>query len=285
MERLICFRTARLAVLAGLIVLFFTSSSQAGFSMRLAATGTGGVDADGFVVSESKIPTTTVSLTSQVALGGGWYLGLLGGETASQVNVTSFNGNQISVKATIDGYTFGVTANSNQDQSSGSLARVSMSTTVTSSGTVPGKDFQYDVSDSPFEFPGTAKSTVYLTASAITSNQFDNGGVGPGKNSVSTVGAYSNGSLHLTKQDKLLTGTFQTRTTNTVSIAPRGTTFALTDLGGTIILGGKAGKNNFYTQSVVSLPEPTGIIIGLLALPCFAGLVVLARHSRKVAVA
>ena len=105
-------------------------------------------------------------------------------------------------------------------------------------------------------------------------------------------GGYLSGGLpqhYLTGATNVLGGSNQSSLSNQVMVPPSATPFALTGgshgpqyaLSDLVTLGmnGHVGTSNFWSQSAVAMPEPTGIIIGLLGVPCVAGLVLLSRRQ------
>jgi hypothetical protein len=184
------------------------------------------------------------------------------------------------VTGTVDGYKFTIEGKSNQDATPRTMNVVSFNALITNVGGEK-TSFSYYVADTPFK--KLASSPIYLTASIFTnSNGIYNKGDG-----AQTQGYYqslkANGSVdksYLTSTAKV-TGTNQNVSSNTIKITDPGVGSTVSDIGGVVYTSGKKNtKLQFFSQAVVSMAEPTGVLIGLLSLPCMGLVVFLARRPR-----
>jgi len=240
--------------MAGLIVALAGSSARAGFSFQINNLDTG----DGFRISELSNGSFTV-----VAPPGGTLVG-----------PTTFTANDSVIKgtATIDGVDFKFRAFSNEDSATPNPAVVSANITSTNnSGSKQG--FGFYVGDT--QFPTPAPGQQYLQARTHSFSDYTPG-------TVVFSNANIGGTAH-TGQTPPVTGPNQTTASNIVTV-PLSNQYALSNVGGDIHLLDGASAH-FQTTGSLSMPEPTGVLLGLLGLPCMGGLVGWVRRRRAVAAA
>jgi hypothetical protein len=174
------------------------------------------------------------------------------------------------VGTTTDGYSFDFTATSNRT-SPGSTALVSLDGSLTGAG---GKVFSYSVAEGTtagapgFTFPGTGSSTVGVTANLQSGSTFHANEAMTG--TITNQTTPSTGTV-----SAVATGPNQTSSQN-ITFTPRGNSFSLQETG--TIFQTSAGKTAFTSSVVVSLPEPNGVLIGMLCLPCMGAVVFFARR-------
>jgi hypothetical protein len=259
-------------LLVGAAVGFLAPAARAEFSMQIVDNKTG----EGFKIQENAAHT-------------GFLMNPLNGLPASDVTWSATSG-AINATATIDGYTFKVTGLSNQDTTPApAMGQVSLSGSVTTNPGAAATSFSLYSGDSPFRFP--ASGSPLLVGTQVFTQSWNNGDVIKGQ---SQYVAYGDGppQHYLTGATNVLGGSNQSSLSNQVMVPTSATPFALTvgshgpqyALSNLVTLGmtGHVGTSNFWTQSAVAMPEPTGIIIGLLGVPCAAGLVLLSRRAAKV---
>jgi hypothetical protein len=243
---------------AGAALWLFALPAQAGLAMQFKDISTG----DGFRVTENS--------------SGMFTLQVLGNSSHVMVHNLSGNAaaNTVSASVTVDGYTFNVTEQSNRLNTSSPLSSVSLNTTVTASPGAKATKFSFFGSDTPFTSPGTSSSTAYLQSSLFTESNYTSGNKVADRGKAITSGANK---TFLTGQAGPLSGPNQSANSNAAKMSHRGSSYTLETLGG-ISLNGK-GTTHFFAQAGVALPEPAGILIGLLGVPCM-GLVVLFARRR-----
>jgi len=246
-------------LLVGAAMSFLAPAARAEFSMQIKNNGSG----DGFKIDE----TST-----------GFQLSALGTLKPSDVTWSADAGT-IHAVATIDGYTFNVTGRSNQDATpTPAMGGVSLDALVTAGSNVSKTSFSFYVADDPATFPGTSGKPILLQAATFTGGQFAPGdSVKAASQLVSYDGTGTTGQS-LTNWAGPVKGANQTAVSNTVVVPSRGVQYALADVGGLALSGNPGTTMRFWTQSVTAMPEPTGIVIGLLGAPFVGGLILLARR-------
>jgi len=198
----------------------------------------------------------------------------------ANVTTTSLTGTASSFHfiGTIDGYKFDVTTSTTLPGSPG-VNKVAGSFVVTGTSTAAKTTFSYSVNDSPFPVvPG-----LKMKASAFSGSGFPSGGSVGVK---ARYSAYTSGFV-LTNAGSTgmatLTGPNQSVHSGLVSLVPAGgSKYALSGLGGVLNLGSHpAGATaKFYSQATTAVPEATGWLAALLALPCAAMVVVLGKRRK-----
>jgi hypothetical protein len=251
--------------LAGLLVCaavgWLAPAARAEFSMQIVDNETG----DGFKIQENATHTAFTLQTFGKVLVSDW----------------SPSAGAIKATATIDGYTFNVSSLSNQDKtSSATMGGVSLNGTVTTNAGAAPTSFSFYASDNPFTFPGTSGSTLHLKAQAFTQN-WNTGDYVQAQTQYTAYGPGTPVEQYLTGMAGPLSGPNQSAQTNVVTIPSRGTQYAVSVLGG-MAMNGHPGTSSFWVQSATAMPEPTGIVIGLLGVPCLGGLIFLSRRAAKV---
>jgi len=205
--------------------------------------------------------------TSITSLNGGY--SNLSGFTATD--------SQIKFNVKIDGYQFNVTATSNEDSNPTNLAKVSLAATISNVDSAVNRNFSFFASDSPFtQLAGTKGN---LQASLTTGGTFLPG------DSVKVQAKYQgqNGNLSpagpavLTGIAGPATASGQTFTAN-APVTLNSPFFALADLGGSVDVATNTTGLSFTSQAVLALPEPDGVLIGMLGLPCMGLVVFFARR-------
>ena len=250
-------------LLVGAVMSFLAPAARAEFSMQVLNNPTG----DGFKIDENATHT-------------GFSLLTFGSVQAGDVTWSATSG-VIHAVATVDGYTFNMYSRSNQETiPTPTMGQVSLNGSVTTNAGAAPTSFSFYASDSPFTFPGTSTDTLHLQAQAFTGSSWNTGDL------IQTQTQYTgwNGSTYqqyLTGMAGPIGGANQSASSNVLTIDSRGTQYALSGLGGSVGLSGNVGTSSFWIQTVTSMPEPTGIVIGLLGLPGVGALVSLAR--RRVA--
>jgi hypothetical protein len=244
----------RAGLMAGLIVALVGSSARAGFVFQINNLSTG----DGFRITELSNGSFTV-----VAPPGGTLVG-----------PTTFTANDSVIKgtATIDGVDFKFRAFSNEDTANPNPAVVQANITESNhSGSTQG--FGFFVADSPF--PPPAPGQMFLQARTHSFEDYTPGTV--------TFSNANIGGVAHTGQTPPVTGPNQTTVSNTVPVNLN-SQYALTNVGGNIHLLDGA-SSHFITTASLAMPEPTGVLLGLLGLPCMGGLVGWVRRRRAAAAA
>jgi len=242
---------------AGLVVALAASSARAGFNFQISAIGPGGTVGDGFKIQEQPNGTFTV-----VAPQGG-----------TLVAPTTFTATDNTIKgtATIDGTDFTFTAHSNEDGANPNPAQVSANITSTNNSGSTQK-FNYFVSDNPFPAPS---GTMYLQATTHSFSDYTPG-------TVVFSNANIGGTAH-TANTPPITGPNQTTKSSAVPVTINNP-YSLSSVGGDIHLVSGATAH-WVSIGSFSMPEPTGVLLGLLGLPCMGGLVGWVRRRRAEAVA
>lgn len=244
----------RAGLMAGLIVALAGSSARAGFVFQINNLDTG----DGFRITEQSNGTFTV-----VAPNGG-----------TLVAPTTFTANDSVIKgtATIDGVDFKFRAFSNEDSANPNPAVVQANITSTNnSGSKQA--FGFFAADSPFPTP--APGQQFLQARTHSFSDYTPG-------TVVFSNANIGGTAH-TGQTPPVTGPNQTTVSNVVTANVTGP-YALNTVGGDIHLLDGASAH-FMTTGSFAMPEPTGVLLGLVGLPCMGGLVGWVRRRRAAAAA
>jgi hypothetical protein len=250
-------------LLAAAAVWLLASPARAEFALQIKQNGGSG---NGFRIDEKP--------------SGGFTVTTFGSVKKEDVSWKAVDGG-VEASATVGGYTFQVTGQSNREADpTPSMGVVSFNAKVTANDGAGKTSFSYFVADSPFTFPGTPDSTVYLTASVFTTTD---PGLYTAGNLVQTQGHYTafgpstTTAQYVTTTAGPLNGANQTAHSNTVEIAERGALYTLSDLGGVIEVTG-SGSVSFWAQAVTAMPEPTGLVVALVGLPCMALVVRAARR-------
>jgi hypothetical protein len=253
-------------LMAALIAALASPSARAGFSFQINAITPGGGAEDGFKIAELPNGTFTVVKPGDNPV-------THAGEGAQNATVSyTANGNVIQGTATIDGVSFTFRATSNQDSATSTSPAV-VTTNITASNTGGStQSFGFFASDSPFAAP----SSTRLLQAKIHSFSDDTAGTSVFSN------ANIGGTSH-TAQTSAVTGPGQNQVSNQVSVNT-GSPYALSDVGG--ITGLVPGSTaHFLSTASFAMPEPTGVLLGLVGLPCMAGLVGWVRRRRAAAAA
>jgi hypothetical protein len=240
---------------------FLAPAARAEFSMQIVNNTTG----DGFKIQENQTHT-------------GFSLTPLGSENAGEVT-WSANSGAITAKATIDGYTFNVTSKSNQDTTpTPKMGDISFSGSVTTNPGAAPAGFSIYASDSPV--PSLGNPTLYASGVASSKN-WNPGDLLLVRTQYTEFGTQT----YQTNPTGPLNGSNQSINSNVATISSTGGAYALTDVG-QMYLNGHVGTSRFWVSSATAMPEPTGIMIGLLGIPCVGGLVLLSRlRAAKAAAA
>jgi hypothetical protein len=241
-------------LLAGAALWLLASHAHAGFSTQILNNPSG----DGIKIQENSNGTFSL-----IQLGGG---------ATGPVTWTA-NAGSITYHATVDGYRFDVTVKSNQDASpTPSTAQMSVNATMTALQGAKATNFSYYASDNPFGFPSPSNGNLYLTASVFSGSVY-------AKDELTFAqGQYTVGNTHYTTTHTgTLNGPNQSSNSNTVVVPSSGSPFALSDVGGTISTTGHLGTIHFWSQAVTAMPEPAGVLLGLLGVSCM-GVTFLARR-------
>jgi len=252
--------------LAGLVLgaLFaLGGSARADFVMTFFANGTG----NNFKVTQDTSGKTSISSQSGVT-------GLsTSGSSLGTIHVTG----------SINGYSFDLTGTSNRTTSGAKQAEVIFDGTVSTGASAPeksgtGKTFGYTLGDTGFTFPGTDKSTVYLTANVETKS-FDGGKFAQVNASYTDKG----GTTTANSTDTLESAN-SSSTSAAKSIVRNGSTFDLSNIEGSIRVANQAKVNTqVISTAVVALPEPGAVLIGLVGVPCMGLVVLFARRRARLA--
>jgi hypothetical protein len=249
------------ACLAGACGLSWPGGARAGFNLSITDfTGPGG----SYSVSE---------------LFGGGFSSSVGG--AGNSGSYTASDTQIHVLATVDGYKFDVTAYSNEDTGlpgSFSPAVVTVHAHVTAPGIEGASNFGIVAGDDNFLFPGDPSSSVHLSADVNT-------GLVTGGNSIKSKAFYDNGTAYQTLYAGPLTSSFANATSGSVTVAPRGASFNLSNVDVAFDSNG-LGSMEFQADAVVGMPEPSAIVMALLGAPfALVGLRRGLKRARKTAAA
>jgi hypothetical protein len=250
-------------LLAGTLLFSLAPSARAEFSMQIVDNQTH----DGFKISENASHT-------------GYIVTTFGTVKPSDVTFSASTG-VIDAKVTIDNYTFNVEAKSNRTTST-DLGVVSFNANVTANAGATKTSFSYYAADNFFTSPGNSASKILLSSSIESLGAWDNGA------SVKTQAQYTraeNGgpsTFFTTPHTGPDTASNQPFQTNTVDVPYRGGQYALSNLGNIIENpAAQGGTIHFWSQAVTALPEPTGVVIALMGVPCL-GLVLLAARRRAM---
>jgi hypothetical protein len=251
-------------LLVGAVMSFLAPAARAEFSMQVLNNPTG----DGFKIDENATHTAFSLLT-------------FGSVQASDVTWSATSG-VIHAVATIDGYTFNMYGRSNQETiPTPTMGQVSLNGSVTTNPGASASSFSFYASDSPFTFPGTSTDKLQVQAKAFTGSSWNTGDLIQTQTQYTAQLPGNVYQQYLSGMAGPLGGPNQSASSNVVTVPTRGTQYALSGLGGTVGTTGNVGTSSFWMQTVTSMPEPTGIVIGLLGLPGVGALVSLAR--RRVA--
>lgn len=255
MRRLMC--TA--GILAGALTCCLASPARADFSLQVRENGVSGNT--GFKIDETS--------------SGKWTLTTYGSLKASDVTWSADSGT-IHASATVDGYKLDLYGKSNM-QNAASVGIVSFNGQVTATAGAKATSFSYFVADDPFKFPGTSNGKIYLTSSVFTLKDFTSGNSVQSQGQYTAYGSNTTVKSYLTNIAGPLKAASQSASAPTLAINPRGDRYSIADLG-SVALNGKAGSVHFWSQAVTALPEPTGVMIALLGVPCLALILVFARR-------
>jgi hypothetical protein len=209
----------------------------------------------------------------------GFQVTTFGNVQASDVHVTSVTDSMIQVSGTVDGYQLNLAGHSNQDATPTPYhASVGLDATVTALNGATPTGFSYYVGDTPFTFPGSAGSTNHVYASVQTSGDYVTGDVVQAQAQVNSFGPNTTPQSYLTGTAGPLGGLNQSATSNIVTIPSGGAAYTLSVLGSFAETPGNLGTMHFLSQATATMPEPSGVVIGLLGVPFVGGLIFLARR-------
>ena len=258
--------SVRLAgLLAGALVFSLASSARAEFSLQIMNNDTG----DGFKISENAHHT-------------GFAVTTFGAVKPSDVTWSAGTG-LIDAKVTIDNYAFNVESKTNRTApSSANVGNVSFNGYVTANAGATKTSFSYYTADNFFTSPGNAASQILLSSSVRSTGAWNNG------DRVDTQAEYtrsvvgSPSTFYQTTQTGSVTAPNQPFQTSTTDVSSRGGRYALSNIGNIVVNPSTAGgTTHFWTQAVTAMPEPTGVLIALLGVPCL-GLVLLVARRRAI---
>jgi hypothetical protein len=244
---------------AGLVAglaLIVAGPARAGFSLQIENNP----NKNGILIEENKNGTFSV-----VAPSGG---------TLSYSNLKyTATGSEIAGTVTIDGVNFAFDAKSNQDTKSSSQNGQVTVGLVVNDVSGGGTNFSFYAADSPFTgaAPGNSNKVVYslntLAGTSASGTQVSGQGV-----VIGTTQTYRTGN------SATLRGPGQSTQISTGKIpSSQFSNYAISNIGGQIYASN--GKT-LHIGAAVATPEPTGVLLGVLGLPCMAGLVVWARRRR-----
>ena len=191
----------------------------------------------------------------------------------------TITGSEISFTGMIDGYNVSVTASSNVIAATSPGTFSITNTFTTGSSSVTGDNFQVGGIAESFTTP---LGTNLTWTNTITSSGL---GSGPSANSASFFGYFDSDATGY-KVPSATVDSNQSSTT-TSQVVPANLDYALY-IEGDFSANGHANTNASFTMTslVASVPEPNGILIGLLGLPCMGAVVYFSRRcsSRMAAV-
>jgi hypothetical protein len=258
--------SVRLAgLLAGALMFSLASSARAEFSMQILNNDTG----DGFKISENA-SHTAFTLT-------------ILGQHPSNVNVGSWSASTgvINAAVTVDNYTFDLQAKSNRT-TPGDLGTVSFNGNVTTNAGATKTSFSYYTADNFFTSPGISASQMLLTSSVTSLGAWNNGDTTKSQTQYTRGVDGKPSTFYTTGYTGSVNGPNQSEQSTKVIIPSRGDRYALSDIGGITTSGQTVGgKIHFWSSAVTAMPEPTGVLIALLGVPCL-GLVLLVARRRAI---
>jgi len=284
------------AAVLGLASLWAVQPAQADITFRIASSGKSldgkfGQDLDGIYISEDASKGTFTEVQKVDSAGGQV---VVGHNANAKVQEKSFSGSgsTMTLDATIDGYRFKLTMTTNQDASVSpgvTMGKVTVSGTITqvvAAGNPPvATNFVYSMSDGKFASPEGPplflKSSIFGDFGPKNSNS-----IGAG-NTVSTFGAFvKTGGGEVDTNLVTIDHTHAIKSTKSSSVTS-GVTYQLRDVGGGIHMAGNGNSSTFYAQAITYMPEPSGLVMGLLGVPCALGFaaVYLRRRGQTASVA
>jgi hypothetical protein len=279
------------AAVLGLALLWLVQPARAGinfqvFSNGKSLDGKGGQNLDGFSVGEFTAHPGFFLVTEMVDSAGGpvtvgtynTFTGVksAGWNTDSRVTVSSFTGDgkKLTFTATIDKYAFSWTATSNEDSSHSkatplNMGIVTVSGSVTPNSGASNKLFLFTMNDGTFGSP--EGPPLYMKGTVF--GNLGKGGAASiaAGDRVSVVGGFvpTGGGSEIDTNQATATHTTTLANTNTVKVTS-GKDYQLRAISGDLELSG-SGTTLFQTQAVTFMPEPEGIAMGLLGVPCVLG--------------
>jgi hypothetical protein len=156
---------------------------------------------------------------------------------------------------------------------------VALDLAMTATSGAKPTSFSYYVADTPFQVPGSSNGTMYLQSSVQTFGTNDTGDKVQTQGVLTTFGAGTSPHSYLTGLAGTVSQANQYASTNVVAVNySAGQSYTLGGIGGFIETQGHLGTMRFWSQAATSMPEPTGILIGLLGVPCVGALVFFARR-------
>jgi hypothetical protein len=258
--------TAAAGLLAGAALLCPAPAARAEFTLEVKTVGKGG----GFRI-QGNADDTAFTLTT------------IGGVKADAVKWTADDG-VITATAVIAGYTFDVVGRSNRGGDP-ALGVVSFSGTVKTNSGANTANFAYAVSDGPFTSPGAAPDNLYLTTSLFSPDGgYTSGNLVRARSAYATFGTGVPVKTYQTGNADPLHEAGMSSVSNTVEFDPDGALYGRTELSGFIGMH-RGGMVSFWAQAVTAMPEPTGLVVALVGLPCMALVVRAARRRAARAAA
>ena len=241
LEKKMRFSTSIAGIVAGIAMGFLATTSRADFNLTLLNN-----QGDGFTVKD---------------VGGTITYTAIGDAPASNPftgNATSFSGN-----LTIDGNNLAITATGNATSSF--TGGETLTVTSTPVGSPANTTFTYNMGESLTKTSGPLTLTGSL---ATTTNS--------ASNTVTGMGSYSSNSF-TTSTQSLSVSSANSSSSNSTPISPgNSSTTNKLGLNGSFALGNSS--NLHFTAKVSAMPEPTGVVIFAMGLPCMAGVVFLFRR-------
>lgn len=255
-------RLVKFGMLAAVLALC-ASPVRAGFAMGFADNPTG----DGFTFNVSDKGVIKV--------------GAVGSEKLSDITVKASNTatNDYTVIAMIDGYTVRMHAAANNKSGPTTAGVIYADITITGGADSKGTNWRYYADATPFTSP--APMPLFVQAQVITDKNPANFTPGSTAQALGQVG-FGPGT---TTSTVVLKSAGQSAYSNLAAIASPSGSYQLGNIGGSITTGGPSSNTHFVSQVVTSLPEPTGVLIGLLGVPFMAGLVFVSRRRTAVVAA
>jgi len=199
--------------------------------------------------------------------------------TAS-VSSSSASTNLINLTATVDGYNFHLQGTRSEDSQSAKVTFNALSVTPVDAS-IPARQFSYFVSGDPMTQPGGVGSKVVLSTAIFRPS----GAVFVGQDTATATGKYQEpGQSSILTPQVHVNRVVAADSASTLPFTRGSTTYSLTDFGGILDVSGAPNANlRFFSQAVLSLPEPDGVLIGMLGLPCMGLIVFFARRRASMA--
>jgi len=195
-----------------------------------------------------------------------------GGATVGSATAST---NFIDLTATVDGYNFHVQGTRSQDSQSAKVTFNALSITPVDAST-PARQFSYFVTGDPMTQPGGVGSKVVLSSAIFRPSD----AVFVGQDAATATGKYQEpGQSSILTPQVHVNRVIAAQSASTLPFTRNSPTYSLTDFGGILDVSGAPNANlRFYSQAVLSLPEPDGVLIGILGLPCMGLVVFFARR-------